>query len=94
MVTLVLLLLASVAAAALVGVLLAAARGQRRAQRTAVLPPAAEAALHAVTEVQAHPRNVLVLKDPTSEMRLTQADRDAAAATAQAPEADRARVSA
>jgi flagellar basal body-associated protein FliL len=83
LVTVVLVVLALAAVAALTAVLIGAARSQRAQNSPAhPLPAGAEAALHSVTEVQAHPRNVLVLKDPTSQMRLTRADRDTAARTA------------
>jgi hypothetical protein len=83
LVIMVLVGLALASVVALAAVLIGAARSQRAHNGPAhPLPAGAEAALHAVTEVQAHPRNVLVLKDPTSQMRLTQADRDAASRTA------------
>lgn len=47
---------------------------RRRARRTR-LPRGAEAALWSVTEVMPDPRNHLAIKDPTSEMRLTDSDR-------------------
>lgn len=46
------------------------------------LPMGADAALWSVTEVLPDPRNHLAIKDPTSEMRLTDEERRAAAAVA------------
>ena len=48
-----------------------------------VLPVGADAALWSVTEVLPDPRNHLAIKDPTSEMRLTDEERRAAAANAE-----------
>ena len=54
---------------------------RRRAARRhhAALPKGAEAILWAVTEVLPDPRNHLAIKDPTSELRLTDEERRAAA---------------
>ena len=62
------------------------ARRGRPPREHAVLPVGADAALWSVTEVLPDPRNHLAIKDPTSEMRLTDEERRAAAAAAgQAP---------
>lgn len=64
---------------ALIGALVAHDRRRTRAvDATSGLPPGAEAALLSVTEVLPDPRNHLVIKDPTSQLRLTDEDRRAA----------------
>jgi hypothetical protein len=57
-------------------------RAQQRRQLQ--LPHGADAALWSITEVLPDPRNHLSIKDPTSELRLTEAERLEAAATAEA----------
>jgi hypothetical protein len=57
-------------------------RRAHTAAPSARLPKGAEAALLSVTEVLPDPRNHLAIKDPTSELRLTPQERQAAAEAA------------
>lgn len=85
MLGLILLVILVVAAAGAVALVLLARRRSPRVD-PAGLPFGADAALWSVTEVLPDPRNHLAIKDPTSEMRLTDEERRAAAAEAdQAP---------
>ncbi|MCU0271403.1 MAG: hypothetical protein MUF83_22555 [Acidimicrobiales bacterium] len=58
--------------------------GRVRHHRSAPLPPGTEALVWSITECLPDPRNHVVLKDPTSEMRLTDAERRRAAERAAA----------
>lgn len=75
------MILCTVGAVLLVAAIALLAR-RRRVTRRQSLPVGAEAALLWVVEVLPDPRNHLAIKDPTSEMRLTEEERAAAAAAA------------
>jgi hypothetical protein len=57
-------------------------RSSARHHAVPALPEGADAALWSVTEVIPDPRNHLAIKDPTSELRLTDAERADAASLA------------
>lgn len=82
---------AGVLGLAVLGVVVAVVVRRRRpaADDAAGLPKGAQAALLSVTEVMPDPRNHLAIKDPTSELRLTPAERQAAADAAAAARARR-----
>lgn len=78
-------IVAGVVVLVLVGVAVVVLRRRRPTTADPVhLPLGAEAALLSVTEVMPDPRNHLAIKDPTSELRLTPEERQAAADAAAA----------
>lgn len=69
-----------IAAAVCVYLFVAVRARTARHRRVAALPKGAEAILWSVTEVLPDPRNHLAIKDPTSELRLSDDERRAAEA--------------
>ncbi len=78
--------IAAIAVAGLVAILLVVRTRRHRARHAAhALPQGAEAVLWSLTEVLPDPRNRLAIKDPTSELRLTEHERALAAEAALHP---------
>ena len=81
--------IAAIALAGVVAILFATFARRHRARRAAhALPQGAEAVLWSVTEVLPDPRNRMAIKDPTSELRLTDHERQLAAEAALHPRLD------
>ena len=81
------LVIVAIAVVAVIAAGIALARHRRR-RSVDTLPHGAEAVLWSVTEVLPDPRNRMAIKDPTSELRLSDQERQLAAEAALHPRLD------
>lgn len=81
------LVIVAIAVVAVIAAGIALARHRRR-RSVDTLPQGAEAVLWSVTEVLPDPRNRMAIKDPTSELRLSDQERQLAAEAALHPRLD------